>query len=66
MTTLGLSLYLEDLDLMTFYSPPCILVTYVGEILRFYNDPQKFVIIVHKDENLIIFQVHKYFCPTFI
>jgi hypothetical protein len=53
MTSLGLSFYLEDLDLMIFYSPPCTLVIYVGEIPRFYNEPQKFVIIVHKDKNLI-------------
>jgi hypothetical protein len=53
MTSLGLSLYLEDLDLMIFYSPPCIFVTYVGKIPRFYNEPQKFVIIVHKNKNLI-------------
>jgi hypothetical protein len=53
MTSLGLSLYLGDLDFMTFYSPPSILVTYVGKIPKFYNEPQKFVIIVHKDKNLI-------------
>jgi hypothetical protein len=52
MTSLGLSFYLEDLDLMTFYSPRTF-VTYVGKIPRFYNEPQKFVIIVHRNKNLI-------------
>jgi hypothetical protein len=54
MTSFALSLYLEDLDLVTPTSLPQAFVTCVEDIPRFYNEPQSVVIIVlHTPDHII-------------